>query len=188
MLEVFIGNFPALAPVMANESPFPLKQIFTWHPSLSATLNLMKSGGWRYGFSSRKWFWTLFEKRDAYAQRFQNIDLVNFAEATKEAKSSRPKWMRPGIPFSGSMRTNLTKVLANHREPLSRLRLLRAATTLLATGQMPKLADPFGSDLLFSREPGKVKIWSVGSDGENQEGRGSWKLVPGQDLVLEISK
>ena len=53
--------------------------------------------------------------------------------------------------------SDLPKVLANHRDPLSRLRLLRAATTLLATGQMPKLADPFGSDLLFRRETGKVK-------------------------------
>jgi len=188
MLEIVDGNFPALAPVMANEVAISVETDIYPAPSLSGSRNLMKSSGWRYGFSSRKMVLDAFEKRDNYAQRSQNIDLVSFAEAMKEAKIVQAEVEASGNSILRQYGTNLPKVLANHRDTLSRLRLLRAATTLLATGEIPKLADPFGTDLLYRREPGKVKIWSVGSDGKNHEGRGSWKLNSGPDLVLEISR
>jgi hypothetical protein len=56
----------------------------------------------------------------------------------------------------------------------------------LATGEMPNLADPFGDKLLYNQEGGKPKIWSIGSDGTNQNGVGNWQGRP--DMVLEISR
>jgi hypothetical protein len=67
---------------------------------------------------------------------------------------------------------------------LAHLRLLRAATAVLATGEMPAIADPFGENLRFKREGNESKIWSIGSDGVDQNGTGNWEGRP--DVVIEL--
>jgi hypothetical protein len=56
-----------------------------------------------------------------------------------------------------------------YRKAVTDLRLLRAATTFLGTGEMLPIPDPFGDNLLYKDEGNKLKIWSVGS-GDGQIG------------------
>jgi hypothetical protein len=89
------------------------------------------------------------------------------------------------------MTPSYSRAVIAHREVIAKLRLLRAAAILKSTGKMPDLADPFGADLLMSESEGAVRIWSLGTDGVNQNGIGSWSTYPagrGEDLVLELSR
>jgi hypothetical protein len=76
-----------------------------------------------------------------------------------------------------------------HREVLAKLRLLRAAAVWAATGSVPKIADPLGADLRWTEEDGKLRLWSVGGDGKDDEGQGEWypnRPNPKNDIVLEL--
>jgi hypothetical protein len=69
---------------------------------------------------------------------------------------------------------------------MARLRLLQAAAGFLSTGRVPTLGDPFGTNL-YSVERLQLKIWSVGNDGNNDQGHGGWNpILPDQDIVIEI--
>jgi hypothetical protein len=99
-----------------------------------------------------------------------------------EAETSVNPMIRMSMP-------SLPKTLAKHREGLAKLRLLRAGTGFLSTGILPVLPDPFGKNLLHVERSGKLKIWSVGSDGKDQGGKGGWSTTPEQtDMVLEITR
>jgi hypothetical protein len=62
---------------------------------------------------------------------------------------------------------------------LARLRLLRSAAAYRATGGVLELVDPLGGKLLHKNENGKLKLWSVGTDGKDDGGAGS-------DIVIEV--
>jgi hypothetical protein len=130
-----------------------------------------------------------FERKDAVAQRFQLIDRLHFTAARKGIEEMRAEGATSDNPLvRQSEIQSPTKILTSNRETRARLRLLRAATAFLATGEIPKLADPFGGNLSYRQVGSKLKIWSLGGDGESQNGRGSWKSVLGEDFVLEISR
>jgi hypothetical protein len=189
-LEIADRNFPTLGPAFTNEAALSGIAIDMpdGEPSIEDWLFLAKEGGWRYGLSPRQIALDAFEQRDSYAQRSHNIDKMSFDTATKEAKAITAEAEANGNPLVRVSVPSLPKALAVHRDALARLRLLRAATTFLATGEMPELADPFGKTLSHAQEAGKLRIWSNGRDGENQNGLGNWSQAAGQDIVLEIVK
>jgi hypothetical protein len=113
---------------------------------------------------------------------------MDFKDAIKEANAidtersaSANPLVRQGVPDS-------SRAFLAHRELIAKLRLLRAAAILKATGNMPTLADPFGGNLLMSESGGRIKLWSLGTDGVNQNGIGSWSAYPSGsgDLLLEL--
>jgi hypothetical protein len=189
-LEIADRNFPALGPALMNEAALSgiAIDVPDGQPSIRDWLFLAKEGGWRYGLSPQQIALDAFEQRDSYAQRSLNIDKMPFDDATKEAKAITAETEANGNPLVRMSVPSVPKALAVHREALARLRLLRAATTFLATGEIPELADPFGKTLSHAQEAGKLRIWSNGRDGENQNGLGNWNQVAGQDIVLEIVK
>jgi hypothetical protein len=190
-LEIVDGDFPDLGPTLSNEtlaSEVSTMDITGQDPSTWWTL--AKNGGWRYGFSSQRMTLAAFEERESYAKRSRNIDQMDFATAKKEAEaiyaeadsSENPLFRLVSLP-------DLSKIVMKHRDTRARLRLLRAATGFLASGKVPTMADPFGTNLLHAQDADKLKIWSIGTDGKDQKGVGGWKFVPGQqDIVLEMKK
>ena len=189
-LEIADRNFPTLGPAFTNEAALSgiVIDLPDGDPSIGDWLSLAKEGGWRYGLSSRQVALDAFEQRDSYAQRSHNIDKMSFDTATKEAKAITAEAEANGNPLVRGSVPSLPKALAVHRDALARLRLLRAATNFLATGEMPDLADPFGKTLSHAQKAGTLRIWSNGRDGENQNGLGNWSQAAGQDIVLEIVK
>jgi hypothetical protein len=85
-------------------------------------------------------------------------------------------------------------------ERMAEFRLLRVAARYRASGEILKLKDPYGGDLLHSRNGNRMKFWSRDSDGMDDggdagsEGRWTWHIpVPGaptprppKDLVIEV--
>jgi hypothetical protein len=81
-----------------------------------------------------------------------------------EAEASWNPLLRIGLP-------SLPIILTKYRETQARLRLLRAAAVVLATGEVQSIPDPFGKDLSYIQKAGKLRIQSER-----------------QDISLEISK
>jgi hypothetical protein len=189
-LEIAERNFPALGTAFTNEAA--LSGFAVDMPDLDAAvggwLSLAREGGWRYGSSTRQMALDAFEQWDLYATRSHNIDKLPFDAATKEAQAITNEVEASMNPLVRMFVPNLSKAMMTHREALARLRLLRAATIILATGEMPELGDPFGKNLSFEKDGDKFKIWSNGRDGVNQNGQGSWSQTAGPDIVLEIAK
>ena len=189
-LETADGNFPPLGPTFTNEAALTGFGVDMTEEFVTTKqwLRLAKDGGWRYGLSPRRMALDAFEQRDSYAQRSHNIDSLPFDAATKEARAITAEADASGNPFLRESVPSLTKSLERHRDVHAHLLVLRAATIFLATGEMPQLPDPFGEHVSYSKEAGKLKIWSYGSDGKSQNGKGSWAAGSGEDVVLEISR
>ena len=187
-LEIIDRDFPSLGTTLANETLASNVATMELGFEPSTWWTLAKNGGWRYGFSSERMTLAAFEKRESYVQRTRDIDQMDFTTAKKETEaisaeaesSENPMLRLVALP-------SLPKVLMKERETRTRLQLLRASAGFLATGKVPQVADPFGTNLLHKQDGAKVKIWSVGSDGRNDNGTGGW--AAGQpDFVLEIAR
>jgi len=183
-LEIMDHDFPVLSATLANET------LATSASAMKTARDdwweLLKQDGWRYGFSSRRMTLDAFEKRESYLQRSLNIDQVDFATAKKEAEAIEAEVDESPNPMIRLSTPSLSRAIVKQRETLARLRLLQAATGFLSTGKVPPLADPFGTNL-NSTERLQLTIWSVGSDGNDNQGHGGWNsMLPDQDIVVEI--
>jgi len=73
-------------------------------------------------------------------------------------------------------------------------RLLITAAQYRAGGEIADLADPYGDKLRHSKEPGKVRFWSLGSNGTDEGGAGNptgpWgrRARSSKDLVVEVER
>jgi len=85
-------------------------------------------------------------------------------------------------------------------ERKAELGLLRAAAHYRATGEVPRLPDPFGTVLLHGEDGDQIKIWSLGYHGQDAQGRPSdaWteisfipgvpdRLIPG-NVVIKVPR
>ena len=76
-----------------------------------------------------------------------------------------------------------------HRGHRAQLRLLRAAVHFKATGEVLDLDDPFGGKLLRSLANETLKVWSVGPEGVDHGGTGSFHFDPdGKDVVVDVRR
>ena len=143
---------------------------------------------WRYGFSERLAAADAFDVSLGAMRRLAEFDGKSWAEAKKlgdeldkECQASHNPIVAIAIPgLASSSRTS--------RERKAQLRLLRTAVHYRGTGEVLGLDDPFGAKLLHAEKDGKLKIWSVGSDGTDDGGSGELKPKAGKDIVLEIAK
>lgn len=72
------------------------------------------------------------------------------------------------------------------RHGSAKLRILHVAAHYLVTGQVLEVRDPYDDGPLKTVRGAKLKIWSVGRDGIDNEGRGSWRGFWGEDLVIVL--
>jgi len=74
------------------------------------------------------------------------------------------------------------------RLSLAMLRLLRAGVAYWSTGERRELGDPFGTTLQWSKAPEPSRVWSLGPDGIDGGGSGSFSSNETTDLVLDLSR
>jgi hypothetical protein len=148
-------------------------------------------GGWRYGLSTQRIAADYLGTVERRLERMQKLGEMDFASAIKEAEALEAEKAASSNPMVRDSVANVARTLIARREVIARLRLLRAAALWGASGKAPKLADPLGTDLKMKEEDGKIRIWSVGRDGKDAGGTGSWNhdpSKPGDDIVLEFPK
>lgn len=185
-LETVDHDFPTFSSSFSNET------LLTGLTMLEVSAggkwsDRIKEGGMRFALHPRRMMTEAFEEKESYAQRAEKFDHMDFAAAKKDADAINAEAQASTNALVQMSMPDLSRILVVHREALARLRLLRAGTILLATGEMPTLADPFGDHLFYKQEGAKAKIWSIGRDGKNNNGAGTWNL--GQpDMLFELSK
>jgi hypothetical protein len=181
-LEIVDHDFPNMSSALLVETMGVSSSML--HASEKGSLewlDLSKQWGWRFAVTPGPSMLEAIEEKETFFHRAEEIEQMNFAEAKK-----RIEQVSAEVTSSHQPVPDLFRSLVSQRETLAHLRLLRAATALIATGEMPVIADPFGENLLFKREGNESKIWSVGSDGVDQRGTGNWEGRP--DILIELRK
>jgi hypothetical protein len=126
-----------------------------------------------------------YEEKEGYLRRIEKLDQLTFADAKKEAQAIDAAAQKSFNSLVRMQSADVSKILDVHREVIAMIRLVRTAAIFHASGEIPAIADPFGDKLRFKRENGKTKIWSLGRDGTDQNGSGTWE-ESSPDIVLEI--
>jgi len=76
-----------------------------------------------------------------------------------------------------------------HRGHRAQLRLLRMAAHYRATGEVLDLDDPFGGKLVRSLANDTLRVWSVGPEGKDHGGSGSFHFDPEvKDVLIEVRR
>ena len=55
------------------------------------------------------------------------------------------------------------------------------------TGNVPDLEDPFGDTLRHAPSEDRLRIWSLGRDGQDNGGEGEWIPIE-PEIVIEIPR
>jgi hypothetical protein len=138
---------------------------------------------WRQGFSRKIMAADGFSQLVAWIRRHLDDDDVPWG--TSDQARERFLWDEVIRSPNGLLEA------ASHFEPLwaselrpihARLHLLRLAALYLATGDVAKVADPFGTALPTALEGGTLRAWTVGSTRDNQ-GTGEW-----ENFVIRVKR
>lgn len=148
---------------------------------------------WKTGFSERLALAKFAEIQLRTAQRIAEGDSKPWAEAkrlTVEASEAVAGSTNPllSMPWAKGAKPDWLPLLRGYRETRAQIRLMRAAVGYLATGTVPDLEDPFGDRLKSAHGRRGLRIWSVGADGVDDGGSGSWNPRSGRDIVLEVGR
>jgi hypothetical protein len=188
-LETLDREFPKLDHIMSSvtmrqgsyfvrESKIPIGGREWWSDS--------KWKGWRFAISPRGYASAAFTELDPYLQRFAKLEDVPYAIARTEAAAitAESRKSSNALLNDDDILPEFTRLLEVQREGRAKLRLLRAGITLLATGEMPAIPDPFGTNLLYRKDANSITIWSLGRDGKDQNGDGEYA----PDISLTIPR
>jgi hypothetical protein len=142
--------------------------------------------------------WFFVPKRLAYADAFESgLEILRrcadtddrpWAETDKVGKEINAQAEQLRNPLSRIMIPGLASTSRAERERRAHLRLLRAAAHFRATGEIQELEDPLGTKLRTSKSGDHLKIWSVGRNGSDEGGSGTWKPTAEKDIVLEVDR
>src|SRR5579862_4858462 len=144
---------------------------------------------WRYGFSAHLMKAEAFATIAAAVRQLENADERPWGESRDLLRKLSAELAAHPNPI---IQTAPEEVLASdllHRGHRAQLRLLRLATHFQATGEVLDLGDPFGGKLARNLAHDTLKAWSVGPEGTDHGGIGSYHFDPGvKDIVLEVRR
>jgi hypothetical protein len=123
-----------------------------------------------------------------YMKRFAEADEQSWAASEAVVLNCQAEMAKLKNPVSRVLVPGLTGTSRAGRDRRTQLRLLRVAAQYRATGEILELDDPFGAKLLSSVQGRMLKVWSVGSNGVDDGGKGQWNPVRGPDIVLDVDK
>jgi hypothetical protein len=131
-----------------------------------------------------------FEEWMGYAERCAMVREASWSQASPVADEVFERMSRSANPIVRSHGDTLTVAAHSGRTLRTRLRILRIAATYRATQRILELEDPFGGRLRSQDSDSGLRIWSVGRDGVDDGGVGTWKPSDKQhkDIVLELPR
>ncbi len=196
-LEVMDRNFPREADAEAV-GPMTEGFLFLRKESLKEIMAHIGStrpikATWRYGFSERLVIVDAFETGVAVSRLTMKAAGKSWKEAIQIEDEINAEFRRPKNPLLRQF-AEIQETLSNsprrnmYRERRAQLRLLRTAAHFRATGELLALDDPYGDKIRASVTETRLKLWSVGCDGVDDGGTGSWDGRKGKDIVLEVDR
>ncbi|HLY11970.1 MAG TPA: hypothetical protein VKW04_21900 [Planctomycetota bacterium] len=144
---------------------------------------------WRYGFSAHLMKAEAFATIAAAVKQLKEADERPWRESRDLLRKLSAELAAHPNPI---IQTAPEEVLASdllHRGHRAQLRLLRLAAHFKATGEVLDLDDPFGGKLVRHLADDTLKVWSVGPEGTDHGGIGSYHFDPEvKDIVLEVRR
>jgi len=144
---------------------------------------------WRYGFSAHLMKAEAFATIAGAVKQLQDADERPWTESRDLLKRLSAELAAHPNPI---IQTAPEEVLASdvlHRGHRAQLRLLRVAAHYQATGEVLDLGDPLGGKLVRYLANDTLKVWSIGPEGLDHGGVGSFHFDPEvKDIVLEVRR
>jgi hypothetical protein len=137
---------------------------------------------WRHAFSARLRAIDYAERLDHWSRKLVQAQ-GQWSELRRTTEEIKPDGADVLLI---QMSTFASKLHEEAATQTARLRLLRTAAHWKRTGEVLKLADPFGDHLHVQKSPTGIKVWSAGRDGVDHQGAGRWN--GGNDIVFELPK
>jgi len=142
---------------------------------------------WRYGYSGHLMKAEAFAMMAAAVRRLREADERPWAESRDLLRSLSAELAAHPNPI---IQTAPEEILASdlqHRGHRAQLRLLRMAAHYRSTGEVLDLDDPFGGKLVRALANDTLRVWSVGPEGLDHCGIGSFHFDPdAKDIVLSV--
>jgi hypothetical protein len=157
---------------------------------------------WRYLLPDHLMKADAFEFYDRQVRRLLEAERKSYVEMARDLNQMDQQLKESKNPILRSEPPVVRQLEWVGLERMAEFRLLRAAARYRASGEILKLKDPYGGDLLHSKNGNRMKFWSVDGDGRDDggdagsEGRWTWHIpVPGapaprppKDLVIEVEQ
>lgn len=176
-LEILDRTMPPFGPTMLNYQAWVAHEIRDY-----GAMDFLRSEGkklsWRYAFSPRLQVVDLYFDLGERVRHVLDCDRMTWGEECSA-------WERFE---AGAGTTSLRKHARIDRETRARLRLLRLLLHARRTGEWLTLDDPLGGKLQHADSESTLRAWSVGQDGKDDGGKGSFEGRPGQDLLIELPR
>ena len=187
-LDLLDAHWPDFAVSLRNESMLVRTILASEDPESIVGKDISPLKAWRYGFSVKRMAADAARQIEAFVDRSIRHQALPWKERVVAQSQLQREILSTKYIF---VMLGQTGVSVYHVEHVARvkLRLVRAMVHYLATGRFATLGDPYGDTLKHAVYGDKVRIWSVGRDGDDHQGKGSWKpeLTP-LDVVLELPK
>lgn len=140
----------------------------------------------RFGFSYRLMAADAAARNAWCAGKFIEMEPLAWQECLVRRwvfEDERKEWRNPLAPYGFECS------IFSNREKRAQLRLVRVEAHYRATGKILDLKDPFGDRLRLEVKDGKTKVWSLGLDGIDEGGKGTWEIGQARtDIVVELAK
>jgi hypothetical protein len=193
-LEVLDRAAPDRASILLNDTA-KVGRIFLFEPSWDFPLRVGKdalpSFDWRHLFSKRLLALDLFRQADAWngsaaaATRMPWQEAIRVHHAISAESSGRPS-------VFGSIGLSSHAWAAWTRATQAKVRLLRVAVHYRLSGEVMRVSDPFGEQLLHEESrPGHMKAWSLGAAACGELADSPWadRAQPGSNrIAMEVDR
>jgi len=144
---------------------------------------------WRYGYSGHLMKAEAFTTMAAAVRRLREADERPWTESRDLLRTLSAELAAHPNPI---IQTAPEEILASdllHRGHRAQLRLLRLAAHYRSTGEVLDLDDPFGGKLVRALAHDTLRVWSVGPEGLDHGGTGSFHFDPGaKDILVEVRR
>jgi hypothetical protein len=182
-LSVLEGRFPGYGASLRRES-LSLGLTFA-----TEGLDPSVAGRWPVALGMRLLYLNAYDRNCENVERAAQAAEGSWSESRSVAGSIDADIRKSWNPVTRTMTAAASSSSERPvRERLAQVRLLRVATRYRRTGEILYLDDPFDGKLKTAKSGEGLKIWSIGADGMDQGGKGTWKAQPGPDIVLEARR
>jgi hypothetical protein len=185
-LDVLDRTMPAFGPALKNNQAFVARLLVD--SSAFDSAGYLGGPRWRYGYSPRLQVAAWYAQFARDTERLVDCDRMTWAEET--AAWARFESDRGVTQSSPALATAVVfkSFSSNVRQMRARVRLLRLALHRKSTGEWLDLEDPYGGRLRHEETETLLRVWSLGADGVDHQGRGTWECSDQRNLVLEVPK